>query len=915
MQVVDNSRGPVRDPVAVDSDLPLRGHRPHAASIFLQSPAAGPRANESNFITPPPLSPRLEQQTKKTKRVSSEYYSGAFIMRSLLKVVVLCICLLAPGIICRIYTPDATILSVPIFYWAVAGAVSLLSYFAAIVLMTLVMWIVHQPRFIEYNLVYFASRMHKPVRRFLWFLGTYIGWRFLVVKQDENYTSESALWVLTQLLMCLLVYGIVMMFESLLVKLLATRIHRSAYFDRMQKSLAQQAQLKMLVEAARAYRNQMAAFGLEPTMSKLFKKLMNDGDDSNGGGSREGSSKDKEKEKEKERDGSDKLRSIEEINLEWTARHQQQQLPPQQQQQQNQQASQQHENIPQQESKEDEDRKQLLDAPSTSHSLPPLATSRDVFLDVDAVVPLSASHHSSSSSSLAPDAPSQPQSKNASASAWLPTAFTTDFSSLIKLFKRGASGVKRREMLIADDARSLAIQTAAYLKIFGDLEIYQQRFRKPRHLTLSLRARPNTAPSSSSASTSSINSSRSAKDKSSGGFHPHGLRQSPSETSFSTLLKSSMSSYPSTSSASPPLADLDKDAASQSPSPSPAPDKDADKNKVQDPSKCSDSTRIGKVVDQAHALFGLGRDASAGPNIVLLLKDFARVMPADKATQIFKLLDVTGNGEVDTKEMIKVFTDIQREKQALAFALDDTQTIVAKLDDVLRAVMWIILLFAFLFIFNVDVASILLSLTSLVVASAFAVGDSAKNLFNSVIFIFVTRPFDVGDRCNVEGMNYYVEKIDLMTTCLRHGARGVVIYPNSYLSTITIANYRRSGHLYHDFSVEVNFSTPAEQLQKLETMIRQYVAERPLDFYPDIAFNLIEMKAANMVVSIWVQQRSDFQDGALHFRNRSRLLWFIKQAMDHLGIQHTLPHQSIELTNIGEFGQVLKGGPGPLHKS
>ena len=62
------------------------------------------------------------------------------------------------------------------------------------------------------------------------------------------------------------------------------------------------------------------------------------------------------------------------------------------------------------------------------------------------------------------------------------------------------------------------------------------------------------------------------------------------------------------------------------------------------------------------------------------------------------------------------------------------------------------------------------------VASAFIFGESLRNIFNSALFVFVTHPFDVGDRCTVDGFtnqeSLFVHKINFFTTVFRYGVWG-----------------------------------------------------------------------------------------------------------------------------------------------
>ena len=70
-----------------------------------------------------------------------------------------------------------------------------------------------------------------------------------------------------------------------------------------------------------------------------------------------------------------------------------------------------------------------------------------------------------------------------------------------------------------------------------------------------------------------------------------------------------------------------------------------------------------------------------------------------------------------------------------------------------------ILVAAFVLIFGVDTSKVLLFVSSIILPSVFMFGNAAKVLFESLIFLFVTHPFDVGDRISVDGQPMIVEVI------------------------------------------------------------------------------------------------------------------------------------------------------------
>ena len=70
-------------------------------------------------------------------------------------------------------------------------------------------------------------------------------------------------------------------------------------------------------------------------------------------------------------------------------------------------------------------------------------------------------------------------------------------------------------------------------------------------------------------------------------------------------------------------------------------------------------------------------------------------------------------------------------------------------------------------IYGFDLQNVLVSLSTFVLSIAFAFGPTMSKMVESVIFIFATQPYDVGDRVQIGDKDYYVRSISLLSTQLR----------------------------------------------------------------------------------------------------------------------------------------------------
>lgn len=93
-----------------------------------------------------------------------------------------------------------------------------------------------------------------------------------------------------------------------------------------------------------------------------------------------------------------------------------------------------------------------------------------------------------------------------------------------------------------------------------------------------------------------------------------------------------------------------------------------------------------------------------------------------------------------------------RERRALALTLNDTKTAVNRLHKMVNIVVGIIIIIIWLIILGITSTKFLVVMSSQIVVVAFIFGNMCKIVFESIIYLFVIHPFDVGDRCEIDGI-------------------------------------------------------------------------------------------------------------------------------------------------------------------
>lgn len=276
-----------------------------------------------------------------------------------------------------------------------------------------------------------------------------------------------------------------------------------------------------------------------------------------------------------------------------------------------------------------------------------------------------------------------------------------------------------------------------------------------------------------------------------------------------------------------------------------------------------------------------------------LLPYFKKRVDAYKAFSIF---DVDGNGDISKEEMRGMLERIFEERRNINNSIGDMSSAFRTLDAVLMFLVLIIAIFIWLAIFT-DGKSVnnLVPMSTIIVGFSFVFGNSAKNVFESMIFIFSTHPYDVGDLVCINDTWMFVTEFHMLSTHFRTIFNEVVIMPNAVLATNSyIYNSRRSGPQWEVLNLTISFQTPLSKIDALRAGIQAYLHENEREWGGGLELlydSIRNMNALNLIVS--VEHKSNWQAWLNRWLRRTRLLRRIRDLTIELGITYDPPLQPI----------------------
>ncbi|BDA42921.1 probable mechanosensitive ion channel protein 10 [Coccomyxa sp. Obi] len=271
----------------------------------------------------------------------------------------------------------------------------------------------------------------------------------------------------------------------------------------------------------------------------------------------------------------------------------------------------------------------------------------------------------------------------------------------------------------------------------------------------------------------------------------------------------------------------------------------------------------------------------------LVAEDFEEVLPLEQSREAFRILDRDGNGKLTPKELCQGVCEIFRERTNLAIQLKDTKTVVGRLKFVISIVLHILFAFFYLTIYNVDIQKVWLLFSSVVLAFAFVFGNSIRQLYEAVIFLFVIHPYDVGDWLLMGTSQYQVEEISLATTTIRGTDNVRQYYSNTKMIGASIVNLTRSDNKFEIFTVPVGLGTPSHIVDVVTKRVDEHLSANRLEFTGDriIVFkDITNTIPIRMQLLVAVQMTHTGADIGRTLRARSAILTVVNDTLQEMGV-------------------------------
>ncbi|XP_062086890.1 mechanosensitive ion channel protein 6-like [Humulus lupulus] len=284
----------------------------------------------------------------------------------------------------------------------------------------------------------------------------------------------------------------------------------------------------------------------------------------------------------------------------------------------------------------------------------------------------------------------------------------------------------------------------------------------------------------------------------------------------------------------------------------------------------------------------------------IYLEDLMRFMREDEAHKTMSLFEGAAETQRISKSSLKNWVvNAFRERRALALTLNDTKTAVNKLHHMVNIIVAIVIGVIWLLVLGIATSKFLLFVSSQLVLVAFVFGNTCKTVFEAIVFLFVMHPFDVGDRCEIDGVQMVVEEMNILTTVFLRYDNTKIIFPNSTLATKAINNFYRSPDTGDGIEFCIHVATPADKIAAVKQRITNYVESKVEHWYPAPMIIMKDLEELNRVkMAVWLCHKMNHQDMGERYSRRSLLIEEMVKTFRELDIQYRLLPMDINICTM-----------------
>jgi hypothetical protein len=296
-----------------------------------------------------------------------------------------------------------------------------------------------------------------------------------------------------------------------------------------------------------------------------------------------------------------------------------------------------------------------------------------------------------------------------------------------------------------------------------------------------------------------------------------------------------------------------------------------------------------------------------------------RVLDQLKAKKLISMFRPARNGDITLLEFCKSIDMVYKDMRKLRASIANEGRMNMASEKILNVIFYCILAWAGVAAIGINPLALLGFLGSIIISISFMVGGASSDYFRGLLFILVQRPYDIGDRINVNGIEtdanpngspgWIVKDVTLYHTTVIYGTtQEYATYSNGALSGSRIINCARSPQAVLNFCMKFGLDTPHPVIEEFHTELKAYVKSKPREWLAFSAFRLnsIEADLGYVEYKILIQHRDSWQNIAALVTDLADVRQFAVNLSKTKGMTYQSPPLPVEMKFGGNAEDFLR---------
>ncbi|HTG45333.1 MAG TPA: mechanosensitive ion channel domain-containing protein [Verrucomicrobiae bacterium] len=196
---------------------------------------------------------------------------------------------------------------------------------------------------------------------------------------------------------------------------------------------------------------------------------------------------------------------------------------------------------------------------------------------------------------------------------------------------------------------------------------------------------------------------------------------------------------------------------------------------------------------------------------------------------------------------------------------------------------------------NFNIRTLLAGVSISGLALGLAAQDTVGNLFGAAA-VFIDKPFKIGDRIQLNGIDGTVEEMGLRSTRVRNPEGHLITVPNKTMGNATITNVTRRPNIKTVINIGLTYDTPPAKVAEATTILKEVYERHPMTSEVTVGFNQFGDSALNInVVHFWKELENKEYIAGMQALNLEIMSQFSKA-----GIDFAFPSRTVYLRQDGE---------------